>query len=1181
MIEVECPFCRVASDQVIHAGRLVLALHDAFPVSPGHTLIIPKRHLASWFEATPDERSELASTIEDICKIIKAEHKPDGFNVGWNDGTAAGQTVSHLHIHVIPRYFGDVADPRGGLRQLLPSKAAYWPPEPTEIRQSLVRGEDDPLLPHLLGHLDKSIRVEIAVAFVLRSGIELLIPHLEDLFRRGGKARILTGDYLGVSDPDALQQLLDLALETTPGSLLLRAFETASRVSFHPKAYLFFGIDGPTTAYVGSSNISAIALNEGLEWNYRIVSAQAQPALEEIANAFNDLYSHQRSRVLDQPWLDAYRARRRPQAWPVETVVEPPPPPPKPHEIQIEALRHLEETRLAGNSAGLVVLATGLGKTWLSAFDSHRAEFQRILFVAHREEILAQALKTFRSIRPDSHLGKYSGDEKIPEADVLFASIQTLGRMAHLRNFARDRFDYIIIDEFHHAAAATYRRLLDHFTPKFLLGLTATPERTDGGDLLGLCQENLVYRCDVFDGIRRNQLSCFSYFGIPDDVDYEQIPWRSSRFDEAALTEAVATQKRAQNALEQWRKHRTDRARTLGFCCSIRHADFMADYFVKQNVRAVAVHAGATSAPRASSLEQLQNGELDVIFAVDMFNEGVDLPSVDTILMLRPTESRIIWLQQFGRGLRKAEAKERLTVVDYIGNHKVFLVKPQALFGLGSDRRELARMLDQYESGLLELPEGCSVTYELEAREILRAQVGPTLTAPEALKTFYQDFKDREGRRPTAAETLHEGYSPRSVRQAHGSWLGFVADQGDLSSEAARAKADTGGFLNALESTPMTRSYKMLLPLAMLNCDALPGSLGIDELTDEFARISGRSAQTRRDVSVQLDDRPALRALIEKNPIQAWVAGDGTGGMSYFAYSDSRLRFLPTISDDVRPAFQELVREHIDWRMAEYLRRDQDSEAAVGFSSKVVQANGTPSLALPDRETEAGVPLGWIPVEMNGSRSEANFEMTAVTAVRSHDSEDNQLPGILYEWFGPDAGRPGKDDWVFFERAESGWRAAPSGGANRKASLQFGQSYRREDVATILGTKVTGQTWQSGVVPVGNRRLLFVTLNKKDMDKRYGYSDKFISNDLFQWQSQNRTAQNGSGGRMIRDHRAHEVEFHLFVRKDSKASGVTMPFFYCGLLEFVEWDGEKPITVKWRLEQPITDALFQHLRVTE
>ena len=222
-----------------------------------------------------------------------------------------------------------------------------------------------------------------------------------------------------------------------------------------------------------------------------------------------------------------------------------------------------------------MVLATGLGKTWLSAFDSNN--FGRVLFVAHREEILRQARATYRRIRPNARLGLYTGVEKLADADVLFASVQTLGRAQHLERFTPDAFEYIIIDEFHHAAAATYRRLIDYFEPKFMLGLTATPDRTDGADLLALCGENLVYRCDLIDGVTRGLLSPFRYFGIPDYVNYENIPWRSGRFNPEALENAVTTEKRASNSYDHWQQY--GGSRTLGFCVSQRHADYMAKYF--------------------------------------------------------------------------------------------------------------------------------------------------------------------------------------------------------------------------------------------------------------------------------------------------------------------------------------------------------------------------------------------------------------------------------------------------------------------------------------------------------------------------------------------------------------------------------------------------------------------------
>ena len=678
-----------------------MAVWDAFPVSKGHALVIPLRHVANPFDATAAEHEALVRMVAAVRDTVDELHHPAGYNIGVNVGVAAGQTVHHLHVHVIPRYEGDVPDPRGGIRHVIPVKGNYLArvshSENTLGDSVLATGDrGDPLLPHLIAHLDRAMVVDIAAAFTLESGVRLLEEHLRDVLERGGRVRLLTGDYLGVTEPEALLRLLDLQ-----GDVQLRIFESAG-TSFHPKAYIFSGDGNQGAAFVGSSNLTETALRRGVEWNYRVVPARDQAGFHEVLQAFENLWSHVQTRSLDVPWVQAYRQRR---AVPTEReagVTQEPLPPPVPHDIQLAALAALEATREAGNTAGLVVLATGLGKTWLSAFDSQSTAYPKVLFVAHREEILSQAMRTFRRIRPLATLGSYDGKTKAPDADVLFASIQTLSKRRHLHQFDPRQFDYIVVDEFHHAAALSYRRLIGYFEPKFLLGLTATPERTDGADLLTLCGNNLVYRADVAEGIRKGLLSPFEYFGVPDNVDYENIPWRSRRFDEQALTAAVATRVRAENALEQLQKHGQDR--TVAFCVSQRHADFMADFFREQGLRAVAVHAGAASAPRAHSLERLEAGDLDIVCSVDMFNEGVDLPHVDTILMLRPTESRILWLQQFGRGLRHLAGK-RLRVIDYIGNHRIFLTKAQALFGLGNADREVAFALDRLEDGTMELPQ--------------------------------------------------------------------------------------------------------------------------------------------------------------------------------------------------------------------------------------------------------------------------------------------------------------------------------------------------------------------------------------------------------------------------------------------------------------------------------------------
>lgn len=992
LVGAPCPFCAPPADQIFHESSLVLGIWDASPVSPGHALLIPRRHINTWFEATPEEQAHLNAAMVVARDSIQQQYGADGFNIGMNVGPAAGQTVAHLHIHVIPRYRGDVPNPRGGIRHVIPANgypspiAGKLPPieHPAATRQ-LVRGGDDPLLPHLRAHLGQARRADFAVSFVLESGVQRLEGYVRDLLQGGGSFRLITSDYLDVTEPHALMRLLDLQEEAGPNTVQLWIFE-ATTTAFHPKAYLFYGRDNANVAYVGSSNLSQSALMRGIEWNYRILSSRDGTGFADVADAFDALLLHPSLRRLDHIWIDSYRRRRRTlQKLPLQVEAEPVEPSPHPHVVQEEALAALQDTRAMGNAVGLVVLATGLGKTWLSAFDSAGAGFERVLFVAHREEILIQALHTFRRIRPDAALGKFTGAEKSLTVDVLFASIQTLGRTEHLQRFRPDAFDYIVVDEFHHAAAPSYRRLLAYFTPRFLLGLTATPDRTDGSDLLALCQENLVYRCDLAEGIRRGLLSPFHYFGVPDDVDYRNIPWRSTRFDEEALTRAVATRARAENALDQYRRRAG--LRTLAFCSSQRHADFMADYFNAAGIRSAAVHSGPNSSPRVGTMERLDAGELAVVFAVDMFNEGIDLPGVDTVMMLRPTESAIVWLQQLGRGLRRAAGKDHLTVIDYIGNHRSFLVKPRTLLEIGPGDAEIARALNALRLGTLELPPGCQVTYELETIEILKGMLRNTANH-DALRGYYEDFRERIGTRPSATEAFHDGYLPRSVRPSYGSWLRFVRAMGDLSREQLAALDRADGFLDALETTQMTKSYKMVVLLAMLNMDRLPGSVAIDELAATFAAIAARSAALRTEVGAGLEDQRALSALLEENPIAAWSGGKGTSGRVYFGYDGAAFRTLFDAEPTNREALQELVRELVEWRLAEYLQRpgadmeredarrvaeaapaylvstdaDSASNRQVRFTCKVSHANARPILFLPNRETHTGIPEGWATV---------------------------------------------------------------------------------------------------------------------------------------------------------------------------------------------------------------------------
>lgn len=1180
MTSTACPFCTIGIDRVFYAGPLVIGFWDAFPVNPGHALLAPRRHIASWFDATPAERAELMEATIAAREAIARANPADGFNIGINIGAAAGQTVGHLHVHVIPRVAGDVPDPRGGVRHVIPARGNYLAPSAGartsgEGGPPLVTGEDDPLLPHLIACLARAEHADIAVGFVQDSGVRRLEAHLQDLLARGGQLRILTGDYLDITDPTALVRLLDL-----DGDIQRRMFQTArTGGSFHPKAYIFQSRDGSGAAFVGSSNLSEMALSDGVEWNYRVVTQRDALGFSAVTQAFEALFQHPATTPLTDEWVTGYRARRRVVpgvASPAEVPLEPPAAAATPHEIQQQALAALEQTREVGNTAGLVVLATGLGKTWLSAFDSNRPEYRRVLFVAHREEILDQARHTFRQVRPEARLGLYTGTEKASDADVLFASIQTLGRAHHLAGFDPQRFDYLVVDEFHHASAATYRRLIAHFRPKFLLGLTATPERRDGGDLLALCQENLAYRCDLAEGIRKQLLCPFHYFGVPDEVDYRNIPWRNNRFDEDALTQAWATQARAENALEQYRTRGGHR--TLGFCVSQRHADFMARFFSERGIEARAVHSGETSAPRTATLEDLSAGKLPVVFAVDMFNEGVDLPTLDTVMMLRPTGSRVVWLQQFGRGLRVAPDKPHLTVIDYIGNHRSFLLKPQTLFDLAPGDREVLLALERVATGAADLPPGCEVTYDLRAIDILRGLLRDGGSQIDALKRFYEDFEAQHGVRPTATEVYHDGYNPRAVRPTHGSWLRFVKSMGGLTDEQGRALDATAAFLDALEVTPMTRSYKMLVLLAMLEAERLPGGVTIDELVAGVQVLAGRMLRLRHEFGAAVGDAAEMRRLLETNPIPAWVEGKGTGGLAFFRFDGRRFEttFAAAVGAEAE-AVADLVREIVDWRLAEYLQRDSDS--ATDIICKVSHASGRPILFLPERATQPGIPEGWTPVTADSQQYEANFVKVAVNVLRKPGTDQNELPSLLRGWFGPDAGAPGTAHRVVFQPIDGGYRLQPIGGRARAGALVKWRAYSREEIPPLFGLEFSEAHWNQGHVSLGGHQFLLVSLEKHGQQEQFQYADHFVSPTEFEWQSQNRATQTNTYGERVKNHRVRGEAVHLFVRRQRKVNGTSAPFIYCGEVDFASWEGEQPITVRWRLKDAVPERLWAELKV--
>lgn len=1185
---MDCPFCNPAPEPVFHGSDPgFICLWDGFAVSPGHALVVPRRHVATWFDATFDEQVTLLRGIEIAKKAIESRHQPDGFNIGVNVGAAGGQTVPHLHVHVIPRYTGDVPDPRGGVRYVIPDKANYLVVREAPAAYSIeamtpaidvVSGTPTaPFLDAIKKDLANAVQVDIAVAFVLQSGLVQLEPYLTEVLQAGGKVRLLTGDYMDVTEPRALLRLLDMREELLASRpqdsaclLDLRVFQTDHSLGFHPKAYLIGRRGGELVAYIGSSNLTHSALLRGIEWNARLSHRSEPRAIKALAREFEDLFAHPRTADLTQEWIDDYLGRRRPPARggvlpETSGDEEPVLPPPTPHPIQQAALLALQATRTAGNRAGLVVLATGLGKTWLAAFDS--APFGRVLFVAHREEILRQAAATFRRIRPEARFGFYATDEKTRDAEVLFASVQSLGRANDLRHFATDAFDYIVIDEFHHASATTYRRLIDHFSPAFMLALTATPDRSDGADLLGLCGENLVFTCDVWDGVEQKLLSPFRYFGVPDVVDFSNIPWRSRSFDPAELEAALATAARAQNALEQWQTRKL--TRTLGFCVSQRHADFMRDYFAARGVRCVAVHAGPGSTSRVEALEALSKGELDVVFSVDMFNEGIDVPSVDTLLMLRPSESKILWLQQFGRGLRRSEGKEFVSVIDYIGNHRSFLQGAAALLLEKGDRQgELRAKLEDIEAGRLELPEGCSVTYDLQAIAILRGLL-PVTGRQQAIAQWVATYLELHATRPTLSELWHAGFEPATLRAAFGGWFGFLRAQGLLSQGELAAFDANRELLEDQEITRLTKSYKPLVLLAMIAKGSVPGSVELAELATEVRRIAARSAA----LSQEIEGHDDLESLLINQPIHAFTGGNTGVPSTYFRFEDDRFHVTVGGDESTVAALPEMLREICDTRLAQYLSRSGEGTGRARFFCKVFHSNGSPILKLPDRQGAGDLPEDDVPVLVDGKNYTARFVKIAINVLEDPETGRNELATVLRRWFGPEAGANGRSDTVVFDRSSGEWLMQAATTAGNGAELW--RSYDRREIPPLFGLEFNTARWNQGFVRFPDKIFLLVSLGKEGLNEEHRYADEFASPTELNWVSQNKTRTESKDGIAIREHAQQGITVHLFVRKTRKTQrGGGAPFVYCGPVRFVRSEGSAPMNVRWRLERAVPEGLL-------
>ncbi|MBT3151008.1 DUF3427 domain-containing protein [Streptomyces sp. CHD11] len=723
-------------------------------------------------------------------------------------------------------------------RQEAPGVFAVRPGIPLSETALLTNSPEDPSLGfELRAELATADRVDLLCAFVKWHGLRVIERSLRAAYDRGVPIRVLTTTYIGATERRALDRLVeDFRAEVKVN------YETRS-TRLHAKAWLFRRDSGYDTAYVGSSNLSKAALLDGLEWNVRLSSVATPDVIRKFEATFESYWNDPSFETYD-PHHDGSRLQEAlavaggsPSVGRGITLsgLEV-----RPYPFQRDMLERLDvEREVHGRHQNLLVAATGTGKTVMAALDykqlreRHQRDL-RLLFVAHRKEILQQSLRTYQDILLDANFGESLCSGEIPERWThVFASVQSLNARA-LDRLTPDHFDVIVIDEFHHGTSPTYRKIIDHFEPMELLGLTATPERTDGKNIQEeFFDGRIAAEMRLWEALDNKLLCPFHYFGISDTTDLTDVEWKRGAYNVCALSNVLTGNKvRAGlvvKAVEE-KVAEPSRMRALGFCVSVAHADFMAESFRSAGFDAVAVSGETPADQRRQALADLRSGALQVVFSVDLFNEGVDVPDVDTLLLLRPTSSATVFLQQLGRGLRRSDNKAVLTVLDFIGQHrKEFRFETQFRALTNLTRK---RLLDHIEHDFPKLPSGCEIVLEEKAKRTIINNIKDQLNVN--VTTLAREVADY-------GELLLRRYleeSSRDIKEVYrgsgNSWTGLLRRSGLRDREAPEGEAAL------LKRVPAFLHVDDPLRVAaytrMLEDDATPYST-LDEQGKAYARM--------------------------------------------------------------------------------------------------------------------------------------------------------------------------------------------------------------------------------------------------------------------------------------------------------------------------------------------------------